>query len=917
MKDRGGSGASGGKQRHDARWRWQSAILTALLATVLLALTAPGAVAAGTGKITGDVTDANAKTALQGIEVCAESEEGPIAADIVSALAIPNFAETKCAVTDATGAYIIPDLEAGPWLVHFEVAFESKLNYAPQYFNGAATVADADTVSVAASSTTSGIDAAMKPGAEISGTVKAAVDKKPLEFAGVCARPQDESSFYFGGGCAQTDAEGNYTIRDLRGEAYVVEFYPPSGYAPQYYSNKPRRFEAGKVSVPAEGKVAGIDALLAPQGKITGEIVDAKTGTPLHEAQVCVWQFTNEEQGCANTDAEGKYMLTGLPAGKYTVRVNGPLGGNYTERFYADSTDEGEALQTTVVAGATDTGVDVALPPGGTITGRVISSVTKAGLKEVRVCADPPVEGFGGCTETDANGEYAITGLTESSYAVDFYTYNSDYAEQFYGGGLSFSEAPLVPVAAGATVTHIDATLQLGGSIAGTVSAAGGGALAEIEVCADLVSTELSQCARTDIAGAYTLHGLPTGNYTVNFGTFETGQNYVQQFYAGKSNEAEADPVSVTAKQQTPGIDASMSVGGKISGRVTDASTKAPLSFVEVCAQRGGRSVACGGTDRHGEYTIVGLASGDYNIVFRPFGRYAGKYYTGVSGEQPVPVSAVAGSTTDGINAALTSTYVPVLVFYDPPEVIGRVQPGQTFSERHARWENGVNSYAYRWYRCDAQGAGCELVIGDTSRTYTATASDVGHTFKVSETASNLAGTSAPALSPPSHVVTSGPPGPPAPPAGGGGGGGGTGSTTTTTTATHGVASGGASLPGHAQVLNALLAALNPLGKNARLASLRNRGAFTMTFTSPSAGSLTMAWYLVPKGAHVSAAKPVLIAIGQASFSSGGKGHVTVKLNARGRRLLAHLRKLKLTAKGTFTPRGGSPVSATRTFALH
>ena len=694
-----------------------------------------------------------------------------------------------------------------------------------------------------------------------------------------------------------------------------MEFYPPSGYAPQYYSNKPRRFEAGKVSVPAEGKVTGIDASLAPDGKIMGRIVDAKTGTPLHEAQVCVWQFANEEQGCANTDAEGKYMLTGLAAGQYTVRVNGPSGGNYAERYYADSTDEGEALQTTVVAGATDT-VDVALPPGGTITGRVISAVTKAGLKEVRVCADPPVEGFGGCTETDANGEYAITGLTESSYVVDFDTHNSDYAEQFYGGGLSFSEAPLVPVAAGATVTHIDATLQLGGSIAGTVSAAGGGALAEIEVCADLVSTELSQCAPTDIAGAYTLHGLPTGNYTVNFGTFETGQNYVQQFYAGKSNAAEADPVSVTAKQQTPGIDASMAVGGKISGRVTDASTKAPLFFVEVCAQQGERSVGCGGTDRHGEYTIAGLASGDYNIVFRPFGRYVGKYYTGVSGEQPVPVSAVVGATTDGINAALTSTYSPVLVFYDPPEVIGRVQPGQSFNERHARWENGVNSYAYHWYRCNAQGAGCELVIGDTSRTYTATAADVGHTFRVSETASNLAGTSAPALSPPSHLVTSGPPGPPAPPAGGGGGT--TTATTTTTTTAHGGASGGASPPGHGQILGALAGALNPLGKSARLASLRKRGAFTLTFTSPSAGSLTISWYQVPKGAHVSAAaKPILIAIGQASFSSAGKGHITVKLNGKGRKLLAHLRKLKLTAKGTFTPHGGSPVSATKTFVLH
>ncbi len=123
--------------------------------------------------------------------------------------------------------------------------------------------------------------------------------------------------------------------------------------------------------------------------------------------------------------------------------------------------------------------------------------------------------------------------------------------------------------------------------------------------------------------------------------------------------------------------------------------------------------------------------------------------------------------------------------------------------------------------------------------------------------------------------------------------------------------------PSSKQILQALVASIAPNGKAARIASLRKRGSYALVFNAPLAGTLTISWYLVPKGARLSRAKPVLVASGRAVAKRAGKLTVTVKLNAKGRALLKHAHQLKLTAKGSFEASGGSSASATKAFVLH
>jgi hypothetical protein len=60
----------------------------------------------------------------------------------------------------------------------------------------------------------------------------------------------------------------------------------------------------------------------------------------------------------------------------------------------------------------------------------------------------------------------------------------------------------------------------------------------------------------------------------------------------------------------------------------------------------------------------------------------------------------------------------------------------------------------------------------------------------------------------------------------------------------------------------------------------------------------------------------VLIASGKATFTKADQAKLSIKLTVRGKLMLEHASRLKLTAKGTFVPTGAGPIIATKTFTL-
>jgi FG-GAP repeat len=122
-----------------------------------------------------------------------------------------------------------------------------------------------------------------------------------------------------------------------------------------------------------------------------------------------------------------------------------------------------------------------------------------------------------------------------------------------------------------------------------------------------------------------------------------------------------------------------------------------------------------------------------------------------------------------------------------------------------------------------------------------------------------------------------------------------------------------------AQIAAALAGGIVPSGQAAKIAALLKHGSFAAKFAAPEAGLATISWFEVPPGAKLAKKakpKPVLVASGRLSFTAPGSGLLKLKLTNAGKRLLKHAKRLKLVARGSFTPSSGSAVTATRTFLL-
>ena len=199
------------------------------------------------------------------------------------------------------------------------------------------------------------------------------------------------------------------------------------------------------------------------------------------------------------------------------------------------------------------------------------------------------------------------------------------------------------------------------GGFSGTVTdAATGAPISQAVVCVQLPNGWwLGGAAQTDADGNYTVSGLPTGSYLVQF-LYGSGTTYLVQFYDGAATDRSATPVSVTAGQITPNINAQLQRLGQITGVVTDAATgqgiaDATVSVLGSPGQGGGTTTASDGS-----YTVSGLPAGNYKVeVTSPAGGvdYATQYYSGqMWADRANAVGVGAGQTAGPVDFQLQRT---------------------------------------------------------------------------------------------------------------------------------------------------------------------------------------------------------------------------------------------------------------------
>jgi len=483
--------------------------------------------------------------------------------------------EVNYTMTDATGAYTICCLPAGI----YRVDFTSQSHY-PEFYDNAASVDKATDISVASGVTVTNINAQLAHKGRIRGRL---TDKQggPLKGISVTAYT-DLDGAWSEIGFATTDSHGDYRIEGLDSGTYRIGFQDYSGRMTNlFYKNATTVEKATNIKVGQDGTVNGIDAQLAgPTGRIQGMVTN-ENNQPLFEADIMLYQDADLNgvwEGLASdtTDANGVYVVSGLPDGVYRVQLSDIIYQpktcpfqRYATQYYNAVGTLDAATNVVIQGGNTVTNINAHLALAGRIRGRV-TDVNNNPVARISVEALTSKTGEGPCfaSSTDANGAYEI-GIAAGTYRIFFDTYGAmghylSYTAEFYDNVASFDAATSLQVSERGVVAGIDAQLGPPGTIRGLVSDLNGVGLSQIKVTAYSAASGNGlwipfSTTETDAAGAYALPGVGGNDYNavayrVSFEDLRTPPQYHAKVYLDAGYPETGQDVLVPTHQEVGGI---------------------------------------------------------------------------------------------------------------------------------------------------------------------------------------------------------------------------------------------------------------------------------------------------------------------------------------------------------------------------
>jgi len=555
------------------------------------------------GKISGVVTSPSGK-GLKGICVLAIPFNGGVGAELT---------------TGKTGSYSTGRLPAGKYEMAFFAQCGNTGNWLTQIYKGITNPNKQPTpVRIKAGQTTK-INVAMKEGGEISGTV---TGPRGSKLSNICVSPLSNSAagqLVF----PAASSHGVYHIRGVPAASYQLGFAPcdEANYAPTLWPGTQNYNVAAVIKVHPRQIIGNIDQIMQFGGTITGTVTsDTTPATPL--PGMCVFVFENNglfDGGSADTDNNGHYTINGLASGPYSVFFQPGCDNN------ANYVAENGPSNVKVTQGATTSGINGSLPPGATISGTVTSAATGKPLRGICVEIDSTDEfsGVDGFTVTARDGTYSVDQLPVGTYQVEFSGgcgNSGSFAPQAYNNTNVLEPQNVDVNTAGQVVAGIDAAMQPGPVIAGTVTDSSGRKLSGICVFAVTPSGIEFGIAATARNGTYRVNDLSPGQYQVIF-TPGCGNNANLVGVAYKTPASAFVAATVSAASGTiNGINAALTPAGAMSGTVRGAGGR-PVQFY--CIILTGVSGSARGLVAEvfvfgSKYEITGGPLGGYQVAFAP-----------------------------------------------------------------------------------------------------------------------------------------------------------------------------------------------------------------------------------------------------------------------------------------------------------
>lgn len=579
--------------------------------------------------------------------------------------------------SDGTGHYAVFGLASGSYFVTAGLEYSYRPGYAEQLYSGilcetGCNVASGTPVPVTVGLPTSGIDFALTPLGDISGTVTDAATGTPI--AGAIVYVRTDYSFELS---ATTDSAGHYRVKAVpSGTALVLA--QDGAFRDELYDNVPCEdfscsMSAGTpVAVAAGTSTTGIDFALNRLGTISGRVTRVADGQPLEDVSVLIYTSGGYQDRWLHTDQSGDFEAVGLTSGTYFARTYGSNAALVDELFDNIPCDPSctptSGRPITVAEGQTTTGIDFALDTGGTIKGRLTDEQSGTPVSYFTVTAFSSTGAEVADTDAASDGSYTLLGLPTGTYHVKASKgwHSSPYAAELYDGipcdpSCSVTTGTPVAVTIGNATTGVDFTLKRLGGISGSVvQAVGGTAIpyAHLRIY-NTAGTQVGQ-ADSGQTGQFSILSLAPGDYFVqaSAGGFAT-EVYDDLMCDPTCVITNGTPVTVTSGATTTGINLALTARGGISGIVTRDPDGAPISgaSIEVFGASGswyGRVYS--GPD--GSYAVSDLPAGTFFVVASSAGHYDELYNnlpceSGCTATTGSPVTVTVGVTTPGIDFAL------------------------------------------------------------------------------------------------------------------------------------------------------------------------------------------------------------------------------------------------------------------------
>jgi hypothetical protein len=350
---------------------------------------------------------------------------------------------------------------------------------------------------------------------------------------------------------------------------------------------------------------------------VSGTITDASTSSPIGGIAVTIHSLDYSYFDSTISAADGTYVLSTIPAGSYTLEFQPYNGANYVQQCWLhDSCEDANQTYFAVTDGQTLTGYSAALAPGGTITGTVTNAAGDP-VPNVSVFLESPTGGFGGSADTNSAGAYTVDQLAAGQYDVDFTPSAGNYLAQWWNDQPTQATANSVALTTGSTAAGIDAQLASGATISGTVSSASGPVEGATVAALDTSTDQITgQEPATDANGNYTIAGLPSGSYKVQFSS-PMDQNFGTQWWNNATTYDAATAITASTAMPVTGINATLAAGASISGTVfAPGVPKVGLANAQVSIYpaSGGEAIAGTTTDSNGAYSVTDLAAGSYTV---------------------------------------------------------------------------------------------------------------------------------------------------------------------------------------------------------------------------------------------------------------------------------------------------------------